>query len=323
MPLKDIIGQDRVIESIKRVFESGRFSHAYLFLGPEGSGRHKTAREFVKLLNCDSKTDDNCGKCLSCTMTEKRSHPDVFFIEKEPGKKNISIEGIRLLQHRFSLKPLKGRFNAAIIDVQELTEEASSSILKVLEEPLKYTIFILIASARKALLDTIVSRCQIIRFRPLSQTDAAYILAEDFNIEKKEALFLSALSGNNVKNALMLKDSGAISWKNNIIDIFLPNSPASAGKNIVSDNPIFDNEQLCGILTGFYRDVLIYKHTNKNDLLINKDRLEDIEKISDKSDSIDVMAKIGYIEEAKRAFHANANVKLTMNLLKERLSYIS
>jgi DNA polymerase III subunit delta' len=323
MPLKDIIGQDRVVGSIKRIFESGRFSHAYLFLGPEGSGRHKAAKEFVKLLNCDSKTDDNCGKCFSCIMTGKRLHPDVFFIEKEPGKKNISIEGIRLLQHRFSLKPLKGRFNAAIIDVQDLTEEASSSILKILEEPLQHTIFILIASAREALLDTIVSRCQIMRFRPLSQTDAAYVLTESFNIEKKEALFLATLSGNNVKNALVLKDSGAVSWKNTIIDIFLPNGPVGVVENSVFDNSIFDNEQLCGILSGFYRDVLIYKHTNKDDLLINKDRLQDIEAISDKSDSADVLNKIGYIEEAKRAFHANANVKLTMNLLKERLSYIN
>jgi DNA polymerase III subunit delta' len=323
MPLRDIRGQDRVIESIKRALESERFSHAYIFLGPEGAGRHKTAKEFVKLLNCDLQTNDNCGECPSCVMIEKRSHPNVFFIEKEAGKKNISINDIRVLQHRFSLKPLKGRFNAAVIDAQDLTEEASNSILKILEEPLPHTIFILIASARKALLDTIVSRCQIMRFRPLSQTDAACILTENFNIEKKEALFLSSLSGNNVQRALLFRDADAVSWKNNVIDIFLPDSAMSLGENIISDNPIFDNEQLCGILMGFYRDVLVYKYTNKNDLLINKDRLKDIEVISEKADSADILIKIGYIEEAKRAFSANANLKLTLNLLKERLSCIT
>ena len=320
MPLKDIRGQFRVIESIKRALASERFPHAYLFLGPEGVGRHKTAKELVKFLNCDLKTDDNCGKCPSCVMIEKKSHPDVFFIEKEEGKKSISIDSVRFLQHRLSLKPVKGGLNAALIDAQDLTEEASNSILKILEEPLHHTIFILIASARKALLDTIVSRCQIMRFRPLSQTDAACILTENFNIEKKEALFLSSLSGNNVKRALLFRDAGAVSWKNNVIDIFSPDSAMSLGENIISDNPIFDNEQLCGILTGFYRDVLVYKYTNKNDLLINKDRMKDIEVISEKADSADILIKIGYIEEAKRAFSANANFKLTLNLLKERLT---
>lgn len=322
MPLKDIRGQYRVIESIKRALASERFPHAYLFLGPEGVGRHKTAKELVKFLNCDLKTDDNCGKCPSCVMIEKKSHPDVFFIEKEEGKKSISIDSVRFLQHRLSLKPIKGGFNAALIDAQDLTEEASNSILKILEEPLQRTVFILTASVLKALPDTIISRCQVIRFKSLSQAEAACILSEDFNIEKKEALSLAALSGNDIKRALLLRDADALSWKNSVIDIFSSESVLSVDENILSDNPVFGKEELCGILRGFYRDVLVYKYTKKNDLLVNRDRLKDIEAISEKADSADILLKISYIEESQKAFRANANSKLTLSLLKERLSHI-
>ncbi|TRZ49282.1 MAG: hypothetical protein D4S01_08940 [Dehalococcoidia bacterium] len=320
MPLKDIKGQDRVVESIKRSLASDKLSHAYLFLGPNGVGKHKTAKEFAKLLNCDSRADDNCGKCPSCVMTEKKAHPDVFFIEKEAGRKNISIVSIRALQIRLSLKPLQGRFNIAIINAQDLTEEASSSLLKTLEEPLSGTIFILIASIQRALLDTIVSRCQIMRFKALSQTEAVRILIRDFNIDEKEAMFLSSLSGCNVKKALLLKDEDAISWKNRIIDNFSNCGIPNLGQDVILGNILLTNEQACDILIGFYRDVLVYKYTNKDDLLINADRLEDIAAISGQEDSLKIQIKMGYIEEAKDAFRANANVKLTLSLLKERLT---
>jgi DNA polymerase III subunit delta' len=319
MPLKDIRGQDRVVESIKRSLASDRFPHAWLFLGPPGSGRHKTAIEFARLLNCDLSPVDNCGKCPSCVMIGKKAHPDVVFIAKEAGKKNISIDSIRALKIKFSLKPFQGRFNIAVIDAQDMAEESASSILKILEEPPLNTVFILIASARQVLFDTIVSRCQIVTFKALSQADTSRILIEDFYINEKEAMFLSCLSGCNVKKALILRDEGAMSWKNRVIDIFSTGSTPYSGQGPPAEDAGFTNEQACDILAGFYRDVLVYKHTNMNDLLINADRCQDIAAISEKVDSLRIQTQIGYIEEAKNAFRSNANTRLTFNLLKERL----
>jgi len=319
MPLKDIKAQDKVVEFIKRSLASDKLSHAYLFLGASGVGKHKAAKEFAKFLNCTSRTDDSCGKCPSCIMIDKKAHPDVFFIEKETGKKNISIDAIRVLQVKLSLKPFQGRFNVAVIDAEDLAEEASNSLLKTLEEPSSGTIFILIASIQKALLDTMVSRCQIMRFRPLSQAEVAHILINDFNIDEKEAVFLSSLSGRNVTKALFLNDESVISWKNRIIDNFSNCGSSDPDQDIISGNGLLSNEQACDTLTGFYRDVLVYMYTSKNDLLINADRLEDIAAISKKEDSLKIQQKMGYIEEAKDAFRANANAKLTFSLLKERL----
>ena len=110
-----------------------------------------------------------------------------------------------------------------------------------------------------------------------------------------------------------------IAWKNRIIDIFSNCGSSDPNQDFISGNDLLSNEQACDTLTGFYRDVLVYMYTSKNDLLINADRLEDIAAISKKEDSLKIQQKMGYIEKAKDAFRANANAKLTFSLLKERL----
>ncbi|MDD5504924.1 MAG: DNA polymerase III subunit [Candidatus Omnitrophica bacterium] len=320
MSLKDIKGQDRVVDFILKGMLSGKISHAYLFLGPSGIGRHKTAVEFAKLLNCGQKADDNCGICQSCIMIEKRSHPDVFFIQKEQGKKSVSIETIRGLQIRFSLKPLQGRYNIAVIDGEDMTDEASNSLLKMLEEPPSNTVFIIIASSQKSLLHTIVSRCQIIRFKPLSKADVANILAANFNTDEKEAILLSSLSGSDVKRALLLKEAGAVLWKNSVIDNFFGQSGIEIDEDIFSANRAFTNEYVCDILAFFCRDVLVRRYVKDDSILINADKLADIEARSNNPRGLNAQAGMDYINEAKNAFRFNANAKLTFNLLKEKLT---
>jgi DNA polymerase III subunit delta' len=320
MPLKDVIGQDNAIKSIVAGLSPDRTAHAYLFLGPNGVGKHKAAKEFAKLLNCGIAPDDNCGVCKSCIMVENAVHPNVFFIKRQQDKKNISIDAIRLLQARLSLRPFQEKLNIAIIDAQEMAEEASNSLLKILEEPPLHTIFILIASNRRALPETIVSRCHIIRFKPLSIPDFMHILKKDFGIREEEALLLSHLSGRNVSKALSLKDEGVLACKNSIIDNFLSNDIRDISQDIISSNGVFTNEEVCDILSGFYRDILVYKYIKDNSLLINQDRIGDIELAAQGLAGMDTISRMGYIEEAKHAFSANANTKLTFNLLKEKLA---
>ncbi|MFA5068776.1 MAG: DNA polymerase III subunit [Candidatus Omnitrophota bacterium] len=320
MSLKDVRGQDKAVDCILKGVAMGKMPHAYLFLGPGGVGRHKTAMELARLLNCAKAAGDSCDKCQSCIMIEKRSHPDVFFIEKEEGKKSISIEAIRGLQIKFSFKPLQSGFNIAIIDGQDMTDEASNSLLKMLEEPCPNTVFILIAATQKALLHTVASRCQIIRFRPLSKTQAMNILMKDFAADEKEAMLLSSLSGANVKKALLLKSEGAISWKNAVIDNFFTRTGLEIDEDIFSANRAFSNENICDVLTFFCRDVLVRRYIKDDSLLINVDRVSDIEAYSKDPGGLKAQAGMDYINEARNAFRFNANAKLTLSLLKERLT---
>jgi DNA polymerase III subunit delta' len=320
MSLKDIRGQDNAKNFIKTVLSLDKVGHAYIFLGPGGVGKHKTSIEFIKLLNCPVKEYDKSCMCISCSKIDKVLHPDVFFIEKPQGRQNIPIEDIRALSARFALKSFESRFKIAVIDAEYLTHEASNALLKILEEPGEDTIFILIASNTKLLADTIISRCQILRFGPLSSHDFAAILNEEFKISAKETAFLFALSGGNIKKALALKAKDAMAWKNMVVDGFMKDS-VCASFNLDSDPDKGDQEAACDILFGFCRDIIIYKHTKDASLLINTDRSKEISELAETIDRRRIEFWISSIEEAKLHIKANVNPRLTASALKENLGH--
>jgi len=321
MPLKDVRGQERAVDILKSSVAQNRVAHAYLFLGPEGVGKLKTALEFSKFLNCQDNQEEGCGSCPSCIKIEKQIHPDIFVITKEESKAQLSIKKIRQLQRRLSLKAFEAEYKVAIIaDAEDMTEEAANSLLKMLEEPGADTVFILIASSEKRLADTIVSRCQIIRFRPLTKDEVTEILTKDFSIDKDEAKFLSTVSNANVEKALFLKERDAIVWKNDIIDRFLL-SDALLKKDRSSIMTDKREQQLeaMDVLLGFYRDLLIFKITSESSLVINIDR---IDKITDMAVHLDIgriEASIGEITKTKRLLESNVNSKLAITALGERI----
>jgi len=321
MPLKDVRGQERAVDILKSSVAQNRVAHAYLFLGPEGVGKLKTALEFSKFLNCRDNQEDCCGSCPSCIKIEKQIHPDIFVITKEESKAQLSIKKIRQLQRRLSLKAFEAEYKVAIIaDAEDMTEEAANSLLKMLEEPGADTVFILIASSEKRLADTIVSRCQIIRFRPLTKDEVTEILTKDFSIDKDEAKFLSTVSNANVEKALFLKERDAIVWKNDIIDRFLL-SDALLKKDRSSIMTDKREQQLeaMDVLLGFYRDLLIFKITSESSLVINIDRIDKITDMAVHLDIDKIEAFIREIAKTRRLLESNVNSKLAITALGERI----
>lgn len=321
MPLNDIRGQESAVDILKKNLSESKIAPAYLFLGPEGTGKHSAAIEFARLINCGCGSDDNCGTCVSCLKIEKGVHPDVFVISREDTGKGISIERIRGLSARLSLKPLEARYKVAVIDARDLNEQASNALLKLLEEPDSDTVFILTAVSRNALADTVISRCRVLRFNPLKKADVVEILKKDFGVSDEEAGFLSGLSGLNIKKALLFKQEGALLRKNAIIDEFgkLASSYGLSGSGVTENTKDAQREAM-EVLLCFYRDALIYKYTRDKALIMNADRQEAVSKLADSSDTSDIQTAIRYIEETKRALASNANPKLAIRLLKERLA---
>jgi DNA polymerase-3 subunit delta' len=320
MPLSEIKAQEKAIGILKASVSEARVAHAYLFLGPNGVGKHSAAIEFAKLLNCASREADNCGKCISCSKIEKAIHPDIFIISTEEGQRIIPIDKIRELSARLSLKPFEARYKIAVIDAQSLNEEASNALLKILEEPGADMLFILIAADANTLLDTIVSRCQVVRFRPLSRLDVMGILKMDFDIDEKEAGFLADLSGLNIKKALSLRGQDALAWKNAIIDEFSSDMPLlPSGNNSIIDLARDMQQDAMDILLCFYRDVFVYKYTKDSSMIMNIDRREIILEFARKKDVANLKSAIDYIEEAKVSLEANVNSKLALKLLQEKL----
>jgi DNA polymerase-3 subunit delta' len=193
-----IAGNERAIRALESAVASGSPAHAYLFLGPEHTGRATTARRLAQALNC---TNDNppCGECTQCRRIEAGIHSDVFTVSVEsdegPARKAISVEQMREVQQAASLNPYEGRTRVVIIDpADEMSESAENAFLKTLEEPPPHVTFVLIASDSEKLLETIRSRCARIDFGLVA---APYIEAalRERGASPDDARLLARLSG--------------------------------------------------------------------------------------------------------------------------------
>jgi len=166
----NIIGQEHILNYLKKSIEKNRVSHAYLFEGLEGLGTKVVALWFAKYLECQSqKAIKPCGVCQSCKDIDKNRYPDLAIISIKDNKKEISIEQIRELKRHLSLSAYSGLYKIAIIkEADKMTSEAANALLKTLEEPQGNTVLILITSTPSLLPKTIVSRCEEIKFKTVS-----------------------------------------------------------------------------------------------------------------------------------------------------------
>jgi DNA polymerase-3 subunit delta' len=187
MSFEEIFSQDRAIEILQRAFASGKWAHAYIFAGPEGVGKFKTACEWARLLLCKQpviKNDfaDSCGTCQSCRLFDSDSNPDFAHIYKElrefteegKGKAppvDLPIDVIReFLIAKASNRPTLSQRKVFIVSEAERLNTASQNcLLKVLEEPPEYCCIVLLCTRTEQLLPTTKSRCQTIRFGPIEE----------------------------------------------------------------------------------------------------------------------------------------------------------
>jgi DNA polymerase-3 subunit delta' len=166
-----IRGHDALVEGFRRAVRRGRLAHAYLFTGPAGVGKRLFALELAKSLLCEKAADGSlqaCDHCSSCVQVEAGTHPDFFTAVRPPEALEFPIDLMRQLCASFALKSARGRGKVILIDdADDLNEEAANCFLKTLEEPPPRSVLILIGSTADRQLQTIVSRCQVIRFAPL------------------------------------------------------------------------------------------------------------------------------------------------------------
>jgi DNA polymerase III subunit delta' len=211
VPLREICGQDRALRVLRRAWAAGRLAQAYCFTGPSGVGKRTTAVALAQAVNCLSpvagpsagEAPDACGLCRACTRIAVGQHPDVALIAPEE-KTVITIDQVRDLAARAALRAYEAPTKVWILDpAHEMQEPAANAFLKTLEEPPAGSLFILVTTAFSALLPTIRSRCQEVRFTALS-AEAVQTILERHGRPPAEAATVAALAGGSAERALAL-----------------------------------------------------------------------------------------------------------------------
>jgi len=164
----EVIGQEVVTEVLRGALSSGHLGHAYLFAGPRGTGKTTLARILAKCLNCErGPTPDPCLTCERCLATDAGNEVDVIELD---AASHTGVENIRELREEVAYAPMRARYKVYIVDeVHMLSKSAFNALLKTLEEPPAHVVFLFATTDPHKVLDTVLSRCQILRLSPIAE----------------------------------------------------------------------------------------------------------------------------------------------------------
>lgn len=314
-----ILGQEQAVTQLRAALQNKVISHAYLFLGPAGVGKRLTAYSFAAALNCESPVQGYkpCGQCPSCRKIEHGNYPDLHLVE--PQGQSIKIEQIREIQARIAYKKLEGKFQIVIIqDAQNMTVDAANSLLKVLEEPPRGTVFILLADQTRSMLPTILSRCQLIRFVALRPEHISRILMGDYGLSQEEAEGISLLSGGSIEQGLQLKEGWGESltarlpsrilslvFAGDMCDLMRLNSELEKDPNL---------QIILTSLINWFRDAVVWIKTGSVKLLnvpnVDTKQFKPLEGQVEKGEQAIIL-----LNQALRNLKQNANPRLTIDVL--------
>ena len=164
---ENVFGQDIIVKTLKNLIKNDKLSHAYLFTGPRGTGKTSCAKLFSKVINCiNPKDGDACDECENCKIFNSNQNPDIIEID---AASNNGVDEIREIKNKITLVPSISKYKVYIIDeVHMLSIGAFNALLKTLEEPPEYIIFILATTEPQKIPATIISRCQKFDFKPIA-----------------------------------------------------------------------------------------------------------------------------------------------------------
>ncbi len=196
-----ILGHEWAAQILQKHIQQNSVRHAYLFSGAPGIGRRSLALRFAQAINCTQPPAPGlpCGTCRVCTQLEKGQQADLSILQSEEDSNNIKVEQIRELQRSLSLSPYEASYRIAILkNFQEATASTQNALLKTLEEAPDKVILLLTVDSVENLLPTIVSRCEILRLRPLPVESLSQTLQQQWQVDPDLAYELAHLTNGRI-----------------------------------------------------------------------------------------------------------------------------
>ncbi len=344
---ESITDQDRPVRILTALLQNGTIPHAMLFTGIEGVGKDNAAVAFAMACNCSANRCrqelekgetptknylpatsqplpvNACGRCKSCKKIESGNHPDI--IRVKPSGVVIKIDQIRALCQTLAMKPYEASTRVVIIsDAPAMNPAAGNALLKMLEEPPAGTILILLASQTSDLLPTIVSRCQHIRFNPISRKSLESILVAEHGLDHSEATIIAAMAGGSFSRALAMHRTNWIKRRNWLIQELQALSGGSVNRLLAFGEQLAKNKnklpEALEVMTSWLRDLTVEKvHPGK---ILNQDLAATARQASQKISLPSLLEKIEVIQATGNAIKAGTNLRLAMEAMLLKLARV-
>lgn len=279
MPFSDLKGYESITRVFQRIIEREAFHSAYLFTGPPLVGKRRLAHAFASAIFCQTRQGDFCGECSACRRMQSGTFPDYRVIE--PDGAFIKIEQVRDMIGNATLQPHEAPKKIFVLDPAErMRVETANSLLKILEEPFAFSIFILITSSPRAILPTIESRCQRFRFSPLPYEYLAQQLMERHSLDRASAATLARISGGKPGLAEQLADKEFLKERDEIIET-LTAIGHQRELAVLSFCQRFRSqrdkaERFLQLLIPILRDAALLRESAERKHLLNQDRHQEI-----------------------------------------------
>lgn len=318
----DLLGHEWAVQLLKGQIAGGRLRQAYLFTGPAGVGRRTLALRLAQALNCTNAPapGESCGACRACRGFAAMQHADLLLLERQEGDREIKVGALRELGRSLSRTPLEARVQVALLlNFQEASEEAANALLKTLEEPNPSVLLCLTAPDADSLPATIVSRCELLRLRPLSNEQLAAALQTSLKLAPDQAALLAGVSDGLPGRALRLhEDSKALEQRGEWLDAGeLLLSADRVQRFAFAEKASKDREALRAQLLvwlSFWRDVVL-RSAGSSAALSNPDRGGQISALAEKLPLLSAQAALVAIERTLTQLNTNVNVRLAMEVL--------
>ncbi len=318
--LKNIIGNKKLILSMKKAVEQKKNFHSYIIHGKKNSGKLFLANCFAKFILCqnEKKNNDACENCYSCHSFEEKNNPDVIYVK--PTKTSfIGVDDIReQIKEKANIKPYICEHKIFILeDADKMTVQAQNALLKILEEPPSFVIFFLLGDEKKNFLPTIVSRCAALKTDLIDLRQIKNYLIESYKEKDKNLIDICCnYSGGNLGQALiLLNDENFFALREKIIDfmIDLKKNDLALVINFVKEFEIQKEniDLIFDIIYLWYAD-LFYCQTNDVLQIKNLDKIEQIKKTCVLYDAEVLYKKLKSVEKAKIYLAYNVNFKLNL-----------
>ena len=317
---KDIIGHEQIIEHLQNAIGMDKVSHAYIINGPDKSGKMMLAEAFAMALQCEKHGKEACMECHSCRQALGHNQPDIIYVNHDKPN-TISVDDIRTqVNNDIDVKPYSSEHKIYIIDeAEKMNQQAQNALLKTIEEPPAYAVFLLLTENAEMLLPTINSRCVMLKLRNIKDTLIRKYLMENLEIPDYKADMCTAFAQGNVGKAILLAGSQTFNeLKDQTIRLVRKLRDTEVADIMSEVKAIEEFEQIddfFDLLLLWYRDVLIYKAAGSDAKLIYKDQANEIARQAEDCFFDGLNRILDGISQARRRLHFNVNQDMTLELL--------